>query len=110
MEVCLLWKDVVKSCNNLGDVCLISNVCKDVKGGGISGDIMGVGKQNESMLDLFLTGRDLVVGDGGRIRFWHENWVKEGVDSHLKKISERIGGRYSEGTADYADSGRDTKR
>ncbi|MED6108245.1 hypothetical protein PIB30_021863 [Stylosanthes scabra] len=41
--------------------------------GGIWGGIMAAGRKNKEMLELYQSGRELVVGNGGRIGFWHEN-------------------------------------
>ncbi|MED6216405.1 hypothetical protein PIB30_007383 [Stylosanthes scabra] len=48
-------------------------------GGNIWGDILAAGRRNEEILKLFQTGVELVVGDGGKIKFWHESWLKIGV-------------------------------
>ncbi|MED6155460.1 hypothetical protein PIB30_119178 [Stylosanthes scabra] len=78
-EECLLWSRVVKSCNTMEVGLMSVGGVSCGRDSGVRSDIVAAGKGNVDMLNLFQTSVEMIVGNGGRVRFWHECWLKEGV-------------------------------
>ncbi|MED6106099.1 hypothetical protein PIB30_001495 [Stylosanthes scabra] len=50
---------------------------------------MRIGIKNRDYIQIFRTDAELVLGDGGTVKFWYDNWLKEGVLKTRFPSSER---------------------
>ncbi|MED6164220.1 hypothetical protein PIB30_087595 [Stylosanthes scabra] len=56
-------------------------------GGGVWDSILGINTSDKELSEIFRQGKHLVVGDGRKVRFWHDVWLKDGV---MKELFPRL--------------------